>query len=295
MNFKNAAFFWSEALTSLLRNRILSLATVTTIGICILILGVAVLLSVNVGNFMSQLESDVQIRAFLAAHVSTERTVNLKEEIEAIDGVDEVVYVSKEDALQQMESKVGQEGYDLTKALGDNPLPDSYIVKAKDPENVSAIAAKIEELQGVDKVNYGQGTVERLFSVSRWVRYISFALIVMFAFGAIFLISTTIRLAIFARRKEVFLMKLIGATDWFIRWPFFIEGILLASVGSIVAIVVLMTGYESLLGNMQNAIYFIPMVNDSAYLLKFYLMLFVTGTSLGILGTYISLNRFLDV
>lgn len=295
MSFKNIAFFWSEALTSLLRNRLLSLATVTTIGICILILGVAVLLTMNVGNFMSQLESDVQIRAFLATHISTERTVNLRDEIEAIEGVEDVTFISKEEALEQMESKVGQEGYDLTKALGDNPLPDSYIIKATEPENVSAIASQVEGLQGVDKVNYGQGTVERLFSVSRWVRYISFALIAMFAFGAIFLISTTIRLAIFARRKEVFLMKLIGATDWFIRWPFFIEGVLLASVGSVVAIFLLMTGYESLLGNMQNAIYFIPMVNDSAYLFKFYLMLFVSGTSLGVLGTYISLNRFLDV
>lgn len=295
MNIKNIGFFWTEALTSLLRNRILSLATVTTIGICILILGVAVLLTVNVGNFMTQLESDVQIRAFLAAHVSTERTVNMKEDIEAIAGVADVTFVSKEEALEQMESKVGSEGYDLTKALGDNPLPDSYIVKASNPEDVANIAAQIEALAGIEKVNYGQGTVERLFSVSRWVRYVSFALIAMFAFGAIFLISTTIRLAIFARRKEVFLMKLIGATDWFIRWPFFIEGILLASVGSLVAIIVLMTGYESLLSNMQNAIYFIPMVNDSAYLFRFYMMLFVTGTSLGILGTYISLNRFLDV
>ncbi len=295
MNLKNTGFFWTEALTSLLRNRILSLATITTIGICILILGVAVLITVNVGNFMTQLESDVEIRAFLKVHISTERVVKLGEELRAIKGVDEITFVSKDEALKQMEAKVGQEGYDLTKALGDNPLPDSYIITADNPEEVSAIATQISDLEGVDKVNYGQGTVERLFSVSRWMRYISFALIIMFAFAAIFLISTTIRLAIFARRKEVLLMKLIGATDWFIRWPFFIEGILLASVGSIIAIIVLMTGYESLLGNMSNAVYFIPLVNDSAYLFKFYLMLFATGTTLGILGTYISLNRFLDV
>ncbi|MEN6462317.1 MAG: FtsX-like permease family protein, partial [Syntrophomonas sp.] len=113
--------------------------------------------------------------------------------------------------------------------------------------------------------------------------------------GAVFLIATTIRLAIFARRKEIYLMKLIGATDWFIRWPFFIEGILLGAAGGLIAILVLAFGYSSLLQNMGKALFFIPLVSRTGLLTNLYLALVAIGASLGVVGTSISLRRFMNV
>ena len=175
--------------------------------------------------------------------------------------------------------------------IGKNPLPNTFDVKAKDPHQVAVIATKINKINGVYKVNYGQGVVERLFQVTRWVRVVSIAFIILLAAGAVFLIATTIRLAIFARRKEIYLMKLIGATDWFVRWPFFIEGMFMGISGSLIAVLLLALGYNSLVSRI-GTIFFMPLVSDPHLLSQLYLSLIGIGALLGMLGTYISINRF---
>lgn len=294
-SLKNFGYFFSETMKSLRRNRLLSIATISTVAVCILILGAAVLMTINAGNFMNHLESDLEISVFIDNSLDKSEIHDLQLDIEKLAGVKSVKFISKEQALRSLQEKFTDKDYDLRQTLGKNPLPDSFEVKAANPKEVAKLAKRIEELSGVDKVNYGQGVVERLFQVTRWIRILSVAIIIMLAFGAVFLIATTIRLAIFSRRKEIYLMKLIGATDWFVRWPFFIEGILLGALGSLIAIVVLVLGYGSLLGNMKTAIFFIPLVKNPALLLNIYLSLFGTGAVLGMLGTYISINRFLDV
>lgn len=162
----------------------------------------------------------------------------------------------KKKALKSCSKKMGNEN--LKETVGQNPLPDTYEIKAKDPHEVPKIAKRIEKIDGIYKVKYGQGIVEKLFEVTRWVRIVSIAIIVLLALGAVFLIATTIRLAIFSRRKEIYLMKLIGATDWFIRWPFFIEGLVLGTAGALIAVGILALAYNSLIGNMQT-VFFLPL------------------------------------
>lgn len=295
MNLTNIGYFFKEALISLSRNRVLSLATITTMAVCILFLGVAVLLTVNAGNFMNQLESDIQIIAYLDDSLTKLQLGEVEANIKATAGVQEVTFVSKDEALQRLQSKFSEEDYDLQQTLGKNPLPNSYEVKAVNPQEVAQVAQLIGEIPGVYKVNYGQGVVEKLFQVTKWVRILSMVFMIILALGAIFLIATTIRLAIFARRKEIYLMKLIGATDWFVRWPFFIEGILMGVAGALVAIGLLAGGYTSLINNAQTALFFVPLVSQQSFLLQVYLSLAAAGVLLGTVGTYISLNRFLNV
>lgn len=295
MNLKNFGYFFKEALISLSRNRVLSLATISTMAVCILFLGVAVLLTINAGNFMNQLESDIQIIAYLDDSLTARQVDEIESTIRETAGVQEVTFVSKDEALQRLQLKFSEEDYDLQQTLSKNPLPDSYEVKASNPQEVGQVAQVIGEIPGVYKVNYGQGVVERLFQVTKWVRIISMVFMVILAMGAIFLIATTIRLAIFARRKEIYLMKLIGATDWFVRWPFFIEGVLMGVVGALIAIGLLSGGYSSLIKNAQTALFFVPLVSQQSFLIQVYLSLAAVGALLGTLGTYISLNRFLNV
>jgi cell division transport system permease protein len=295
MKIKNLGYYFREAFTSLSRNRLLSIATVSTMAICILFLGTAVLMTINAGNFMNRLESDIQIVAFMDNSLNKAQVAEIKSSIGKLDGVESVVFVSKDQALEKMQSKFAEKDYDLGKTLGKNPLPDSYEVKAQKPQDVANLAQNIKTIPGVYKVNYGQGVVERLFQVTKWVRIISIGFIVLLIMGAVFLIATTIRLAIFARRKEIYLMKLIGATDWFVRWPFFIEGIMLGLVGSLVSVVLLAVGYSALVNNLQTALFFIPLVYQKDLLINLYLSLLTAGAVLGLLGSYISLNRFLDV
>ena len=294
-SLKNLGYFFGETIKSLRRNRLLSIATISTVAICILILGAAVLMTINAGNFMNRLESDLEIAVFIDNSLDKAQLNDLAYEIKNLSGVKSVEFISKEQALKNMQEKFGDKDYDLRQTLSKNPLPNSFEVKAKNPQDVVKLAKKVQNLNGVSKVNYGKGLVERLFKVTRWIRILCVAAIILLAFGAVFLIATTIRLAIFSRRKEIYLMKLIGATDWFVRWPFFIEGILLGALGSLLATALLALGYSSLLNNMQNAINFIPLIKNPELLVDIYLSLFATGAVLGMLGTYISLNRFLDV
>lgn len=287
-------YFFREAGKSLKRNRLLSFATVTTVAVCILILGFGVLFTLNASNFMNHLEADVQIRAFLDQDLTTSQISDIGREIEAIPGVKSHEFFSRDEALSKMQKEFGRKEYDLKSTLGKNPLPHTYIVKVANPRDVTRVAERINKLPGVYKVNYGKGTVERLFQVTRWLRIIGIIFIVLLLVGAIFLIATTIRLAIFARRKEIYLMKLIGSSDWFIRWPFFLEGIFLSVVGALVSIGILASAYGSLIGKMHN-LYFVQLVTDSVALGHLYLALLAAGVLLGVVGTGISLNRFLKV
>lgn len=295
MKFKNVIYFFREAAKSMSRNRILSIATVSTVAICILILGMAALMIINAGTFMQRLESDVEIVAYLDDSLAKDQVADLRDDIKNLDGVKSVTFVSKHEALQRLEKKFGENKYDLAETLSKNPLPDTYEIKAQDPHNVANLAQEVQQMNGIDKVNYGQGVIERLFKVTSWIRITGMVVVVLLALGAIFLIATTIRLSVFARRKEIYLMKLIGATDWFVRWPFFIEGILLGAVGGLIAILVLAFGYGSLLQNMGKALFFIPLVSSTGLLTNLYLALVTTGALLGVIGTSISLRRFMNV
>lgn len=292
MILRNIVYFFREAFRSLFRNRLLTLATVSTVCICVLILGMAVLITANASNFMRHLESDVEIVAFVDKSLTPSRVKDLREEISSIPGIEEIRFVSREEGFKKLQQKMGNEN--LKETVGQNPLPDTYEIKAKDPHEVPKIAKRIEKIDGIYKVKYGQGIVEKLFEVTRWVRIVSIAIIVLLALGAVFLIATTVRLAIFSRRKEIYLMKLIGATDWFIRWPFFIEGLVLGTAGALVAVGILALAYNSLIGNMQT-VFFLPLVIKDEVVNRLYLSLVGTGAFLGILGTFISVNRFLKV
>lgn len=294
MKPRNIIYFIREALNSLSRNRLLTIATISTVSICILILGMAVLITMNAGQFMNKLEADVEIVAYLDKSLTGSQIADVKQDLMGIEGVKDVKFVSREEALKKLQESLGKDKYDLQDTLETNPLPDSYQVKSTDPHDVPAIAMEVEKIYGVSEVSYGKGVVERLFEVTKWVRIVSIILICLLALGAIFLIATTIRLAIFARRKEIYLMKLIGATDWFIRWPFFIEGVVLGSIGSLIAILILGSGYQSLIKNMDT-LFFLPLVTGQDALLALYASLIGVGAVLGVLGTLISLNRFLDV
>lgn len=295
MKISNSKYFIREATISMARNRLLSLATVTTVAICIFILGAAALMALNADNFMNRLESDVEMIAFVDKSLSTEEVKGLEKRLQKIEGVASVKFISREEALKSMEEKFSGDSYKLEETVAKNPLPDSYEIKATDPHQVEQIAELVKKTEGIYKVNYGQGIVERIFSVTKWVRIISIGMMGLLILGAIFLIATSIRLAIFSRRKEIYLMKLVGAKDWFIRWPFFIEGIVLGLLGSIIAVGLVFLGYSTLLDNLQTVMYFIPFLDNSHVLLKCYLLLLSSGILLGIVGTSISLNRFLDV
>jgi len=284
-----------DALRSLWRNRFMSLASVATVAISLLVLGSAWLLVMNTHHLAKVMESELEINVYLKNEVTREQALALKEQFAAIPGTAEVVFVSREEGLKTLEQRFGK-GTDLLEALGgSNPLPDMYRLKALAAEEVPRIAGDAGKIPGVEKVRYGQGFVEKLLSLTRWLRVSGIVAIFAVALAAVFLIATTIRLTVYARRHEVAIMKLVGATNWYIRWPFFLEGMIIGFVGALISVASLYLFYSKLTENIALTISFLPVMTDKQVLFDILKNLLILGTGLGALGSAISLRRFLKI
>jgi len=287
--------FFKQSMASLRRNGWMSVASIITMAICLMVVGTALLIVLNTNKLVANIESDVEIIAYIDSNALAEETADLEKRLSLLPGLAEVVFVPKEEALEDLKAKFGPEN-DLVGALkGNNPLPDAYKLKASDPQEVILIARELEKWPVFEKVRYGQGVVEKLFSVTYWIKLVAVVIMGFLALTAVFVIATTIRLTMNTRRKEIQIMKLVGATDWFIRWPFLIEGLFLGLIGAIVAVGALSGSYLILVNNLKTTLAFIPLISDPRTLLNVFAGLLVTGLFLGTTGTILSIYKFLDI
>lgn len=293
MSFSSLGYVIKETALSLKRNAWMSLASISTVGISLLILGFAFALVYNTNRITTTIESDIEISAFIQLDLTRDQVQVIKNKIEAFDGVKSVELLTKEQALQQFQTSLGNDV--LSNLGGNNPLPDKLTIKAQNAKQVKDLAGRVEGITGVDKVRYGQGIVERILLFTHWVRWLGFAMIGLLALGSVVLISITIRLTVFARRREIQIMKFVGAADWFIRWPFLLEGMLLGLAGAAVASVIVDYGYLGLVAYLKQNLAFIPVSNDGSFILQLTLLLLGSGTLIGALGSIISLRKFLKV
>lgn len=286
-----------EGVKNLGRNGWMTFASISAVTITLLILGVFLILALNVNYFAKTIENQVEIRVFLDVLADKPAIDQVEDEIRKLPRVNTITFISKEEGLKQFKESLGEKAYLFEGLEKENPLPDSFVVKTKLPQDTSAVAKQIEKIQYVSGVNYGAGTVEKLFTATETVRNVGIAFIVGLSFTAMFLIANTIKLTIVARRREIEIMKLVGATNWFIRWPFFVEGLLMGVFGALVPIVLLATGYYYLLSamstNLSLALFkllpLFPLVNQVA------LALLAIGAFIGIWGSLVSVRRFLRV
>lgn len=295
MRIRTIAYYFREAFLSIFRNGWLSLAAAATVAISLVILGCSLLVVVNTDRLADQLESSVEISAFLKDGLEQEEIRELNDKIRFLPGVVEVQFVPKEEALQEMRRSFGSRRDILDGLEDDNPLPDTFRIKTRRADQVVEVARKISSLDGVEDVRYGQGLVERLVVVTRWIRVVGVGAMILVGAAAIFLISTTIRLSVFARRREIGIMKYLGATNWFVRFPFLIEGMVLGLLGSLLAAALVYTGYLSLVEHMARAMPFIPLVSDGQVIFRLLAALVGLGLGIGALGSTISIHRFLNV
>ncbi|HHW42722.1 FtsX-like permease family protein [Desulfofundulus thermobenzoicus] len=295
MRLNTLVYYFREAFLSLVRNSWLSLAAVGTVTVSLLILGSSLLLVVNTDRLADHLESSLEISAFLQKDLKPDQVRELNKRINSLPGVAGVEFISKEQALEEMRRDFGPRQSILEGLDKDNPFPDAFRVKTRAADQVVGVAREIAALPGVDDVRYGQGVVEKLVAVTRWVRLAGMAAMIMVGAAAVFLISTTIRMSVFARRREIGIMKYLGATNWFVRFPFLLEGMVLGLVGALLAAVLVRTGYFAVVHRLAETLPFIPLVTDSQVLLSLLGGLVGLGLLIGALGSAISIHRFLSV
>ena len=295
MKLRTSEYFIQETFRSLRRNNWMSFASIGTVAVSLFVLGVFLLLVLNMNRLASSLESQVQISVYLEDGLSESARKDIASDIEALQGIEEIRYVPKEEAKERLAKRLGDQKY-LLDALGEkNPLPDSFEVVLKSPALVETAAAAITRMDGVEQAKYGQDVIEHLFAITRLIRIFGLALMVLLAGATLFIISNTIRLTVFARRKEVAIMKYVGATDWFIRWPFLLEGMVLGFVGGVLAAIALQSFYAAMAAKIYETLAFFPLLPQYPYMYYVSAAILLSGMGIGALGSTISLKRFLKV
>lgn len=304
MKFSTILRHFREGLKNIVRNGWMTFASISSICISLFILGVFLLLTLNVNNLTDQIESQVQIRVFLNLDADEAVVTEMQNAIGSIAEVSKVQFVSKEEGLQLLRNSLGEdadllEGYEED----ENPLPYSFTVEVFEPLTIKFAAKQIEainekyETRPIQSVKYGQGTVEALFRVTTAVRNIGLVIVLGLSLTAMFLISNTIKMTILARRREISIMKLVGATNSFIRWPFFIEGALIGFFGSAITAAILLFGYYELVNGTQAelGLMMIRLVTLEEAMPLVGAVLVGLGTLIGIWGSVISVRKYLKV
>ena len=295
MKIQTTEYYLREVILSMMRNRWMTLASISTVAVSLMVFGIFLILMMNMNKMVSTLESQVQISVYINDSLPEEGIKEIEQMTKAMKNVSTIEFVPREKALKNLQQRLG-ENKKILEALGDsNPLPNSFLVTVKNAEDVKKTAAAIADLYGVDEVKYGQDVAANLFELTHLIRFFGLILMALLLFATVFIISNTIRLTVFARRKEIAIMKYVGATDWFIRWPFILEGVGLGIIGGGVSALALRSFYSAMVTKIYESLAFFPMVEQYPFMNYLTIALIAAGIFIGILGSTVSLKRFMEV
>ncbi|MCH4183994.1 MAG: permease-like cell division protein FtsX [Eggerthellaceae bacterium] len=299
-------YFLSESVKGFARNLSTTLGSIVTIFLSLLIIGIFCIGGFVVDNVVKSVESKVSITAYVSDGASESDISTLENYISGLDGVKSVSFTTKDEALENFKSSMTSNPEIVNQLDGQNPLPASIDVELSDAQGVEGIAQQIQnssDFQSVcdnpsnpaDSLKYGQKTVEKLFTLTNYVRYIGVALVILLIFIAFVFINNTIRLSILARRKEIAIMRLVGASNNFIRGPFLMEGALHALIGAVFAIIGLELLRQFAIPKIQGAMQWLPINISGESYLMIYVILAVAGLLIGLLGSTLAMRRYLKV
>lgn len=296
MKFNSIKYFFVDAFKSLKRNRTLSIAAMITVLITFFIFGTFILLGLNFNNVIEDVASKVEIKVYLDDDIKLidQREIELK--LNEQEGVKEVIYESKEEAFLNFKESLKDnpgllKGFDLE----NNPLPSSYIVKLNAPEFAENIAKSIDGMTGIEDISNQQEMIDTISNFVGGVRVAGITLFGVFVAVSIFLITNTTKITVYSRRKEVGIMKFVGATDWFIRWPFIIEGMIIGTIGSLISSVLLFLLYKWAYGYIVSSMLIVTLVPPVFVLNTLAFFFILGGVIVGALGSIFALRKFLDV
>ncbi|SDH20362.1 cell division transport system permease protein [Alteribacillus persepolensis] len=287
-----------EGLKNLGRNGWMSFASISAVTIMLIVVGVFLALILNMNHFMSSVEEDVEVRVYVDLTATEEEQKELEQHLHDLEQVERVTYLDKDEGLDQLINSLAEEDQEAFESLRDeNPLNDAFILEAEEPQLTEHVAQQAEQLPHIDRVDYGEQVVEQLFNVTSVMRTIGIVLVIGLMFTSMFLISNTIKLTIVSRQKEIQIMKLVGATNGFIRWPFFVEGLLLGVLGSVIPIAAVVSGYSYLYTQFGErlSLDFAELLPAYPLMLQVSLVLLGIGALIGVWGSLMSVRKFLKV
>lgn len=288
----------SESFKSVGRNLSLSIASISCIAITLVLVGISIIISYNVNNLTNQIEEDVTVVVFLNETITTGEIESIKGQIKNLDNVESVKFKSNEETRLEMQ----KDSEDLRTVLEDytsqtNPLLNSFLVKVKDINNISNTANEIKAFNKVEVVKYGEGKVEQLVKIFEATKKATYIVVGVLIFVTAFLISNTIKITITNRKREIEIMRLVGASNTYIKLPFFFEGLTLGFIGSIPPLFVCCYGYAYIFNKFNGQVLssIINLVKPSLIISNLILYIVLVGVLVGAFGSYRAVRRYLKI
>ena len=297
MKWNTLKYLFKEGIIGLWRNRTMAFASAGTIVLCLLILGMSYSIGTNIDYIIEQIESKFGITAYIQDGLSESSILSIENKIKRMPNVASITYISKDEALETF-SKDNEDASLFEMFKEDNPLPASFEIIAIDIKNQGELVKSIEALEGIDEAVYLKNETETFISIRKTVNYICYAIIACLIVVGLLLMSNTIKLTVYIRKREINIMKYVGATDSFIRVPFLIEGMLIGTLGALVAIITIALGYDWVQSMSKSAtgilgeISLLPTANIMVSLVPIYLSL---GIGIGLIGSAFAIHKHLKV
>jgi cell division transport system permease protein len=289
------ATYYHRAVQDIKDNGFLSAVTIITISLSILIVSAFALFFTNANNVMNYWGKGVRIMAYLKPGIIQKNFPDIKRKIQGVYGIQDVNFISKEEAFKRLKEQMKRQSSILMN-LNENPLPDAFeisiMASSQHDEKVEEIATKIESLPSIEDVEYGQKWLERFTNIFDLFRLAGYAMGGIFFMAAVFIVANTIRLVIYTRREEIEIMRLVGASEKFIKGPFYIESIIQGTLGGIIGIAVLFITFKLIASNVEHSFKH-GLLNISFLSPEFYFGIILCSMFVGWLGCYISLKQFL--
>lgn len=287
-----------DAFKSVIRNFSLSLASISCITITLIIVAIAIMASLNINNFTDEIEKDLTIVVFLDRDADDNDIKDVKRELDKISNVEKITFISKDEVKEQMreESEVFAkvlDGYDE----GESPLKDTYQVKVKEIEKIKVTADRIKKVDSVSVVRYGEGMVEKLVSAFTSIKNVTYGVVIALIVVTVFLIVNTIKLTISARKREIGIMRLVGASNFTIKTPFIIEGMILGVLGSIIPIIFTTYGYMAFYKHFDGYLFskLIVLIKPEPFIYTTSLMVIIIGILVGMIGSASAVKKYLKI
>lgn len=289
-----------DAFKSVFRNFSLSLASISCIAITLIIVAVSIVVSFNVENFTQEIERDLTIVVFVDNDATQEEVNNVKQELEKINEINkkEIVYKDKNSIKNDMAKE--SEVFNTVMAEWDekdNPLKDTFQVKVKNAEKIGVTADKIKKIKKVSVVRYGEGMVEKMISSFETIKKITYIAVIALILVTIFLIINTIKLTIFSRKREISIMRLVGASNFTIKTPFIIEGMILGMIGSLLPIGLIIFGYPAIYDKLGGYVFspLVKLIGSASFVYTTSLIVLVIGIIVGMIGSASAVRKYLKV
>ena len=299
MKYNVLTYLIGEGISNIFKNKKQAATSFGTMCVIMIFFGVCFMLVGNFNHFIKQVENGQGIQVYIKNDATEEEITKIGEDIRSIYGVNTVEFISKEKALQQMKNKLGEKAYLLDGYEQNNIFPSSYVVTLTDLKLSSDVQKQINEMDNIKKITSSDETISTLIKIARWIKIGSYVIIIALVCISIFIISNIIKLTVYARRKEISIMKYVGATNNFIRWPFVVEGIVIGLISGAISLA-LISAFYILIGKNINFIEFLSKLGLS--LLEFSSMFnlilivyLILGVGIGVVGSTLSMRKYLKV